>query len=231
MTDIGVGKPIESPETPGEIAANWNAAEDDDNIVDDMEMRFDKCVHEVWGEPVLETAAGCPVLDAEPISVLTWERLCEAADKDAVLVKLMEVVLKGFPESNYDDDEETKEFNKFRHDMQVAERLVFYKDRIIIPAVLRPQVLETIHATHQGVTGMIDRVEDIVFWPGISADIIRTRGSCLTRVRDAPSQPAGTPVTPPTPPFPFQVPHVKTWYQKTASRQYKSSMSSLCSNT
>ena len=79
-----------------------------------------------------------------------------------------------------------------------------YKDRIIIPAKLRPQVLETIHAAHQGVSGMISRVEDTVFWPGICTDIIKTRGGCLTCVRDAPSQPAGTPVTPPTPSFPFQ---------------------------
>ena len=48
---------------------------------------------------------------------------------------------------------------------------------------------------------MIGRVEDTVFWPGISTDIIKTRGSCLTCVKDAPSQPAGTPVTPS---FPFQ---------------------------
>ena len=53
-------------------------------------------------------------------------------------------------------------------------------------------------------SGKISRVEDMVFWPGISTDIIKTRGSCLTCVRDAPSQPAGKPVAPPTPSFPFQ---------------------------
>ena len=48
---------------------------------------------------------------------------------------------------------------------------------------------------------MNSRVEATVFWPGISTDIIKMRGSCLTCVRDAPSQPAGTP---PSPSFPFQ---------------------------
>jgi hypothetical protein len=65
-------------------------------------------------------------------------------------------------------------------------------------------MLKTIHAAHQGISGMIGRVEDTVFWPGICTDIIKMRGGCLTCVRDAPSQPAGTPVTPPTPSFPFQ---------------------------
>jgi hypothetical protein len=81
---------------------------------------------------------------------------------------------------------------------------VYYKDKIIIPVKLRQQILETIHASHQGVSGMVSRVEDTVFWPGISTDIIKTRGGYLTCVQDAPSQPAGTPVTPPTPSFPFQ---------------------------
>ena len=86
----------------------------------------------------------------------------------------------------------------------MAEEVVCYKDRIIIPTKLRPQVLETIHAAHQGVSGMISRVEDTVFWPGICTDIIKTRGCCLTCIRDAPSQPAGSPIAPPSPSFPFQ---------------------------
>jgi hypothetical protein len=45
----------------------------------------------------------------------------------------------------------------------VAEELVCYKDRIVIPVKLRAQVLETIHAAHQGVSGMIGRVEETVF--------------------------------------------------------------------
>jgi hypothetical protein len=129
--------------------------------------------------------------------------LYEVANEDWVLVKLKEVVLRGFPQSSYIVDEELKQYHKFKHDLHVAEELVCYKHRIIIPVKLRPQVLDTIHAAHQGVSGMISRVEDTVFWTGICTDIIKTRGGCLTCVRDAPSQPAGTPVTPPTPSFPF----------------------------
>ena len=64
----------------------------------------------------------------------------------------------------------------------MAEGVVCYKDRAIIPDKLKPQVLETIHAAHQGVSGMTSRVEETVFWPGITTDIIKTRGSCLTCV-------------------------------------------------
>jgi hypothetical protein len=65
--------------------------------------------------------------------------LYKVANEDRVLVKLKEVVLRGFPQSSYDIDEELKQFHKFKHDLHVAEELVCYKDRIIIPVNLRSQ--------------------------------------------------------------------------------------------
>ena len=156
------------------------------------------------GESGERTAAANYIMNSDEVSVITWGRLREAAEEDPIMVKLMEVVMRGFPKSCYELEEDMKQFHKFRHDLHVAEGLVCYKDRAVIPAKLRQQVLETIHAAHQGVTGMLGRVEDTVFWPSITTDIIRTRGSCLTCVRDAPSQPAGSPVAPPVPSFPFQ---------------------------
>ena len=116
-------------------------------------------------------------MSSEDISVITWERLYEVSNEDRVLVKLKEVVLRGFPQSSYDVDEELKQFHKFKHDLHVVEEFVCYKDRIVIPAKLRPQVLETIHAAHQGVSGMIGRVEETVFWPGICTTSLRREGA------------------------------------------------------
>ena len=65
------------------------------------------------------------------------------------MVKLQEVVLRGFPQSSYDVDEELRQYHKFRHDLHVAGGVMCYKDRAISPTRLRPQVLETIHAAHQ----------------------------------------------------------------------------------
>jgi hypothetical protein len=48
-------------------------------------------------------------LSSEEISVITWERLYEVANEDRVLVKLNEVVLRGFPQSSYDVDEELRQ--------------------------------------------------------------------------------------------------------------------------
>ena len=95
------------------------------------------------------------------ISVITWDKLRMAAEEDFTMVKLMEVVMRGFPQSNYELDDAVKPFHKFIHDHYVADEVVCYKDRIVVPVQLREQLLETIYAAHQGVTGMMDRVEEV----------------------------------------------------------------------
>ena len=106
---------------------------------------------------------------------MTWDKLKTAAEEDSTMVKLMEVVTRGFPQNSYELDDAVKPFHKFRHDLHVADEVVCYKDRIVVPAQLREQLLGTIHAAQQGVTGMMGRVEDTVFWPNITNDILRTR--------------------------------------------------------
>ena len=118
------------------------------------------------------------VMDKNNISVVTWDKLKEVAEEDTVMVKLMDVVMRVFPQSSYDLDKTIKQLHKFRHDLHVADGVVCYKDRIVVPVQLRQQILEAIHAAHQGVTGILGRVEDTVFWPNITNDILGTRGAC-----------------------------------------------------
>ena len=79
-----------------------------------------------------------------------------------------------------------------------------YKDRVVIPKQLRPNVLETLHSAHQGITKMIARAATSVFWPGITRDIEETRKQCTHCDRMAPSQPAAPPTTLSYPEYPFQ---------------------------
>ena len=144
------------------------------------------------------------VMQTDRVNVITWDILYEETQRDPVMIKLVDMIIRGFPASSYDMPLELRQFFKFRHDLHTVGGVACYKDRVIIPAKLRRQVLETIHAAHQGVSGMISRVEESVFWPGITPDIIKTRNTCMTCIKEAPSQPAGAPIAPPTPAFPFQ---------------------------
>ena len=46
-----------------------------------------------------------------------------------------------------------------------------YKDRLVVPKRLREKVLDILHAAHQGIGSMQHRASQMVYWPGIMADV------------------------------------------------------------
>ena len=57
------------------------------------------------------------VMRGVTVKVIAWERLYEGVHEDQVLVKLMEVVLRGFPQSSHDVDKDLKQHQRFRYDL------------------------------------------------------------------------------------------------------------------
>jgi hypothetical protein len=80
------------------------------------------------------------VMKSDNIKVITSDNLYEATQEDTVIVLLVEMVYRGFPQCSYDVDEDLKPYYQFRHDLHVVGGVVCYKDRVIIPAALRHQV-------------------------------------------------------------------------------------------
>ena len=79
-----------------------------------------------------------------------------------------------------------------------------YYDRIVIPPSLRAEVLNSLHAAHQGPGAMMSTAQSTVFWPGISHDVDRERQVCRNCTRNAPSQPRQEPIPPIFPTTPFE---------------------------
>ena len=71
------------------------------------------------------------------------------------------------------------QWNRYRDDLSLVDGVVLFKDRSVIPVVLRPEVLATLHAGHQGVTSMVARAANSFWWPGINDDLRRIRLSCV----------------------------------------------------
>ena len=76
--------------------------------------------------------------------------------------------------------------------------------KILIPQPLRAEVLECLHATHQGVNGMSANAHQRLFWPGLDAHIRQTRAQCRSCNRISPSQPKEPLAEPSLPELPFQ---------------------------
>ena len=47
----------------------------------------------------------------------------------------------------------------------------FKNQIVIVPKAMKPEILSRIHSSHQGVASCLRKARDIVFWPGMSAEI------------------------------------------------------------
>ena len=137
------------------------------------------------GTGVVETALAdteeitVTINSAQNLMVVTCDRVHKCTQEDSTLVKLAEQIDRGFPESQYDLHEDLRVYHKIKENLHVVDGVVCYKGRLIIPVVLRQEVLDAIHAAHQGVSGMNNRVEQSVYWPGITVDL----HNCKTCIR------------------------------------------------
>ena len=76
--------------------------------------------------------------------------------------------------------------------------------RIVIPKALRKQILQNLHAAHQGSTSMSARANQTVYWPGMSTCIRNYRNQCMACNQIAPTQSAEPLILTPAPEWPFQ---------------------------
>ena len=53
----------------------------------------------------------------------------------------------------------------------MLEETVMYNFRVVVLQSLKEEVLEGLHAAHQGIEGMKSRAMDKVFCPGITKDL------------------------------------------------------------
>ena len=136
--------------------------------------------------------------------VITYERINSASSLDKLIPSLVTLIRLGCPEDKAAWPKELSAFYQYREHLTTMDCTVLYKGRAVIPASLRPEVIETLHSGHQGVTAMTAVAAESVFWPGISEAIIICRLACKSCDKVTPSQPSSPPWPLPQPTFPFE---------------------------
>merc|ERR1711860_27436 len=133
-------------------------------------------------------------------NMITWEMVKEATSQDETLQHLAKCIQMGSAEFPMP----IRAYQKWRNHLYIVDGIIMMGERIIVPTKLRPQILATLHAAHQGLNAMSQRAADTVFWPGISIDITRTREECVDCHRIAKSNPSEPPAEIEHPEYPFQ---------------------------
>lgn len=138
------------------------------------------------------------------LRAITWDRVRLATSSDDKFTLLMGIIQSGMPDKVHNLPPHLREYHQFRHHLYSVDGVIMYKERILVPPKLRPEVLNSLHAAHQGASIMQARAESSVFWPGITADILSVRSNCTHCNKMAPSQPSAPPIPIISPVYPFQ---------------------------
>lgn len=120
------------------------------------------------------------VLESGQISETLFEKLVEETKKDAELQQLHRVVMDGWPQTKPETPLEIRPYWSYRDEISGYDGLMFKGDRVIVPHVLRPEMLDRIHAAHLGIEKCKARARGSVFWPGMNSAIDEMVSECRT---------------------------------------------------
>ena len=120
--------------------------------------------------------------------------------KDQICNKVKEYILDGWP---HQVESDLKSYFTLKDDLSVQQGLLMYRDRLVIPATLRKDILRRLHAGHQGIVKTRALARASVWWPGLSTEINSLIDSCPTCLKERRSK--ITPMIPtPVPDYPWQ---------------------------
>ena len=99
---------------------------------------------------------------------------------DSTLQTLMNVVKKGFPEDKNELPVCVRDYWSYRGELSTQDGLVYRGTRIIIPVKMRSQLLTRAHASHLGIQYTVNTAKEIMFWPRMHSELVKTVKRCQT---------------------------------------------------
>ena len=132
------------------------------------------------------------------------QKLKIAAFQDPNYQALLRQVLEGFPVEKGDLAAELHPFWSARNDLTTDDGLVLRNQRLVIPRSMQREVLDELHASHQGQTKTKRRARQVVYWPRINQDIDNIVSSCQACAERQASQVKEPLMRDQDPQFPFE---------------------------
>ena len=132
------------------------------------------------------------------------QELRDRAAQDAEYQELLSTILNGFPAHRHQLSETCKRYWTVKEHLSVDDGLIVYSCRLLIPRAMRPQILNDLHESHQGLVHTKQRARLTVYWPGLGNDIDNIITSCQICQDHLPSNHKEPAIFKPRPVRPFQ---------------------------
>ena len=98
-------------------------------------------------------------------------RLQQCTGQDEGLQTLKTTILTGWPEHREHVPLNIREYWNYREEVALHNGVLFKSHRVIIPKVMRPEIMSRIHSSHLGVEACLRKARDSVFWPNMNAEV------------------------------------------------------------
>ena len=105
-----------------------------------------------------------------PIAPERLQEIRTETEKDPTLTAVKQFILQGWTNKS-DTPDEAKQYWDYKSEMTIEDGLIFKGNKLVIPTTLRRMMLKKIHSSHQGIEKTKRFARDILFWPGMQAQI------------------------------------------------------------
>lgn len=105
-------------------------------------------------------------------------KLREATTKDDTLSELTKLIQHGWPDVKHNAPLSVRAFWPYRDELVVDRNIVFKGTKVVVPKAMQPLMLERIHSSHQGPVACSRLARDVIFWPGMTKEIIHLASQC-----------------------------------------------------
>ena len=117
---------------------------------------------------------------------------------------LQQTIQQGWPDNRREVPAPVQPYWDSRSQLAVSDGIVFKGLHIVVPPTMQRRMLELIHQSHLGIVKSKQRAREVLYWPGMSAEIenmIRNCGKCAEIQNRLPRQPL---IPTETPELPFE---------------------------
>ena len=106
-----------------------------------------------------------------PVSDEKLNKIRQISSEDSIISEAVGYTVSGWPKYGKDVPEYLRCYYEAKSHLSVANGLLLYDTRIVIPGEMRTEVLKQIHIGHQGINKSRERAESCVWWPQITKEI------------------------------------------------------------
>uniref|UniRef100_A0A3B3QZC1 Gypsy retrotransposon integrase-like protein 1 n=1 Tax=Paramormyrops kingsleyae TaxID=1676925 RepID=A0A3B3QZC1_9TELE len=138
------------------------------------------------------------VVESLPVSDQKLKQIVEETAKDPVLQAVIDNLNNNWVRSS------CAQFYNVRSELSLADGVLLRRDRIVVPQVLREEMLFRIHEGHLGMENCKRRSRGSVYWPGINSDIEKVVSSCEVCIKHQNGQAREPMIITDLPQYPWQ---------------------------